>query len=152
MGRIEAYTVRVNDLSLYTRVRDYLTNFRSLYHYKSERMVDPRTKKQYINIYVDYIAPIKLRPERLYGVDVKECSRIPKQEIKSIFKGRYIIDPVIIDEQSDNEEMSEPDDEELSESKSEQAPKLDYIKDRMESLEAKLNTALDMLQQILKCI
>ena len=122
-----AYTVRVDDKSTYDQVKKYLTHFDSFNRFKSEKMVDPLTKKPYTHIYVDYIEPISLDPKKMYGSIFSKCDWIPYQPNKEVRPDQAT--------RLNNIET-----------------KLDTINQRMDNLEAKLNTALVALQRILESI
>ena len=140
ISKAYAYTIRIDDLSTYMKVKEYLTHFDAFNHYRSEWIIDLDTYQDYIEIYVDYSSFVKLDPEKLYGASLRRCRALPKNKIKSIFHGHHIIDTVI-DEQSESESMS------FSDS---QPPEPDKEQARINALEAKLDMALGVLQHIIE--
>ena len=81
ISKAYAYTVRVDDKSTYDQVKKYLTHFKTLDHYKSERIIDQETDEDYIQIYVDFTGSIGLKPEKMYGAIFSKCKKIPKERL-----------------------------------------------------------------------
>ena len=48
-----------------------------------------------VNIYVDFISPIKLDADKMYGASFKRCKMIPKNKIESVFNNHNILDTSI---------------------------------------------------------
>ena len=82
-----AYNVKIYDISTYNKVRDYLTQFESLDHYVSNKIVVKNNNQNYTDIYVDHTDQIGLNPDKMHGASFSKRRRIPYNKIKSLSKG-----------------------------------------------------------------
>ena len=89
----KAYSVRVDfNIPLYMKVKEYLTHYKTLNHYRSGVSFDPESNKNYICIYVDYKYSMVLNPDKMYGASLERCSKIPKD---SRLDNEKIIDTIM---------------------------------------------------------